>query len=156
MLAESDSRLTRKSGIFRLDIYKKEDIYIMAIVFLGLQSVNTEALSTCFQHNRKETVAVSTTEQFHHLLSRRSQDIEGVITDDQNLIVLKGIIMQYPLLNFGIISPRSTDAFHEATEGYGILMQLSFPPTKEDGMTFLAKLESLAALTRTLAKGEAK
>lgn len=128
----------------------------MAIVFFSLQSVDTEALSKCLQRNQKEIVAVSTTEQFYQLLNQRSQDIEGVIADDENLIVLKDIIKQYPLLNFGVISPRSTDAFHEATEGYGILMQLSFPPTKEDGMSFLAKLESLAALTRTLVKGEPK
>ena len=126
----------------------------MAIVFFALQPVDTEALSKCFHHSRKEAITVSTTEQFHQLLSQRSQDIEGVIADDQNLFLLKDLIRQYPLLNFGIISPRPTDAFHEATEGYGILMQLTFPPTQEDGTSFLTKLEALAALTRTPAKGE--
>lgn len=128
----------------------------MAIVFLGLQPTATTILSKCLHQNGKEIESVATIEQFNELVSQRPQDIEAVIADDTDLVALKDLIMHNPMLNMGIISTRSTDAFHDATEGYGILMQLSSPPTKEDGMSFLAKLESLAALYPPSKTGEMK
>ncbi|MEE4241728.1 MAG: hypothetical protein V2I36_09680 [Desulfopila sp.] len=128
----------------------------MAIVFLGLQPTATSILSKCLHQNGKETESIDTIEQFNTMLSQRPDDVEAVIADDAELIALKNLIMRNPMLNMGLISPRSTNEFHEATEGYGILMQLSSPPTKEDGMSFLAKLESLAALYPAPKSGEMK
>ncbi len=62
-----------------------------------------------------------------------------------------------PMINCAMISGMDHDAFHEATEGLGILMQLPPAPSQEDATALLAKVDSIAMQLSGLAgKGGVK
>ena len=62
-----------------------------------------------------------------------------------------------PMINCAMISGLEHDAFHEATEGLGILMQLPPAPSREDAAVLLAKVDSIAMqLGGLTGKGGAK
>ena len=56
------------------------------------------------------------------------------------------LIRQNALINCALISATEQNAFHEATEGLGILMQLPPNPSANDAAVLLDKIESLSSL----------
>lgn len=48
-----------------------------------------------------------------------------------------------PMINCAMVSGMDHDAFHKATEGLGILMQLPPSPSGEDARALLAKVEAI-------------
>ena len=54
------------------------------------------------------------------------------------------LIRRNPMINCSMVSGMEHDAFHEATEGLGILMQLPPSPSAEDARALLAKIDSIA------------
>ena len=48
-----------------------------------------------------------------------------------------------PMINCAMVSGMDHDAFHQATEGLGILMQLPPSPSGEDARVLLAKVEAI-------------
>ena len=56
------------------------------------------------------------------------------------------LLRQNAMINCAMISAMEQDAFHEATEGLGILMQLPSNPSGDDAAVLLDKIESLSSL----------
>lgn len=56
------------------------------------------------------------------------------------------LIRQKPMINCAMLSAMEQDAFHEATEGLGILMQLPPNPSGNEAKVLLNKIELLASL----------
>ena len=75
--------------------------------------------------------------------------IIGEVLDDMTgLGFARKVAAQNPLINCAMASGVSSDDFHEATEGLGILMQLSPVPTKEDAERLLKHAEKIMDLSK--------
>ncbi len=53
------------------------------------------------------------------------------------------LVRRNPMINCAMVSGMDHDAFHQATEGLGILMQLPPSPSGEDARALLAKVEAI-------------
>ena len=77
-----------------------------------------------------------------------------LIVINEKLPVMNGLecierlISLNPVLNCAVISSLTTDDFHEASEGLGILMKLPERPGKEDAEKLLDHLENILSLTK--------
>ncbi len=60
------------------------------------------------------------------------------------------------LVNCALVSKLDGHDFHEATEGLGILMPLTSPPTAEDAANLLEKLKKIGALMTSLTQEQGK
>lgn len=69
---------------------------------------------------------------------------------------VKRLIRQKPMISCAMLSAMEPDAFHEATEGLGILMHLPPIPSGDDARVLLDKIESLASLLDGGAEKEAR
>ena len=52
--------------------------------------------------------------------------------------LIRSLLERNAFLNIAAVSLLSPDDFHEETEGLGIVMQLSSPPTEEDAVQVAA------------------
>lgn len=66
------------------------------------------------------------------------------LVDASPVACVSQLIRRNPMINCAMISDMDHDAFHQATEGLGILMQLPPSPSAEDARALLAKLGSIA------------
>ena len=66
--------------------------------------------------------------------------------DDTSLGFVKKLMKKYPLVNCAMVSPLSHDDFHEATEGYGLFMQLSEKPDVDQAHKMVELLNSITGL----------
>jgi len=76
--------------------------------------------------------------------------IELVVTEedlgDMTGLELAGRLLRVnPMINCAIVSPLSVEAFHEASEGLGIMAQLPAKPGKKQAEELLNKLKGLEA-----------
>jgi DNA-binding NarL/FixJ family response regulator len=83
------------------------------------------------------------------LLNGKPMDV--VIVDEQlddmsGIDFVKQVVKANPLVNTAIVSTLPADAFHETTEGLGVLMQLPAYPREADAEALLAVLEKIGAL----------
>ena len=65
------------------------------------------------------------------------------VEEGSGLDLIKQVVMKNPFINTALVSPLPHEAFHEATEGLGIFMQIAPAPGKDDASKFwelLAKI----------------
>ncbi|MFW5791556.1 MAG: hypothetical protein ACOCVU_02755 [Desulfohalobiaceae bacterium] len=55
------------------------------------------------------------------------------------------IVASNPMVNTAVVSPLSEAAFHEASEGLGVLAKLQPMPTAQDGRELLVRLRQVTA-----------
>ena len=83
------------------------------------------------------------------LLAGRSMDLVIVDErlDDMSGIAFVGRLVKInPLVNTAIVGSLAEEAFHEATEGLGVLMQLPPRPTEADAEALLAELAKIGGM----------
>jgi hypothetical protein len=68
------------------------------------------------------------------------------LADTSPVDCITRLVRQNAMINCTMISAMEQDAFHEATEGLGILMQLPPNPSSDDAAVLLAKIKSLSLL----------
>lgn len=68
------------------------------------------------------------------------------LVDTSPIDCITRLVRQNAMINCTMISAMEQDAFHEATEGLGILMQLPPNPSSDDAAVLLDKIESLSSL----------
>jgi len=59
---------------------------------------------------------------------------------------IESVIMHNPMINCAVSSPLTKKKFHQAYEGFGILMQLPVMPGRKEGLQLLHRLEQLSDL----------
>ncbi len=57
--------------------------------------------------------------------------VSDVLQDCTGLQFIKNLVAKNPFVNCALTSPLSKDEFHEATEGYGVFMQLPVKPSAD-------------------------
>jgi len=85
------------------------------------------------------------------LAALKGNRIDVVIVDEQlddmsGIAFINQAVKVNPLVNTALVSALAADAFHEATEGLGVLMQLPLHPREQDAEALLATLEKIGAL----------
>lgn len=109
-------------------------------------------LDSAFAENDVAAIWAESGNSALSMILERSFDI--IITDESlrdmaGLDLAKKIISTNPMLNIALVSALSSDEFHEASEGLGILMQLSPIPKKSEAENLLERLNHILSLTKT-------
>lgn len=86
----------------------------------------------------------------------KGRPLDLVIVDEQlddmsGLDFLRQFVAVNPLANTAIVGSQPHKAFHEVTEGLGVLMQLPLHPGKEDAEKLLAVLAKISGLLQPAA-----
>jgi DNA-binding NtrC family response regulator len=86
------------------------------------------------------------------LSSQKEAQFDLVITDEKltdgrGLDCIEKIVSLNPFCNCAAISSLSSDDFHEASEGLGVLMQLPVNPTTKDAEKLIDHLSKITTLT---------
>ncbi|BHH84582.1 hypothetical protein LA52FAK_28710 [Desulforhopalus sp. 52FAK] len=68
------------------------------------------------------------------------------LTDCESLEFAKTLMKKHPLVNCAMVSDLDPHAFHEATEGYGIFMQIPVSPDEEDALKMVELYQSITGL----------
>lgn len=59
---------------------------------------------------------------------------------------IRKVAMQFPLVHTALCSPLDPEAFHESTEGLGVLLQLPPQPGRSDAERILKRMAHIASL----------
>lgn len=83
----------------------------------------------------------------------RETALDLVLTDERlddmsGLELIKRVTADNPMVNCAVISSLSEAAYHEASEGLGILMQLPPNPVGADGKRLMTHLNQILGLTK--------
>lgn len=73
--------------------------------------------------------------------------IDGALGDFSGVELVRRLIGLNAMINTALASDHSEEVFHEETEGLGILMKLSSPPTSAEAGRFAARLRQVAGDT---------
>jgi DNA-binding NarL/FixJ family response regulator len=78
-------------------------------------------------------------------------DVDLVVTDERvgdmtGLDLISRLVTVRPMVHCAPVSALSSQEFHEATEGLGVLAQLSVRPGKEEARDLLARLRKIKDL----------
>ncbi|MBN2061802.1 MAG: hypothetical protein JW882_15435 [Deltaproteobacteria bacterium] len=97
-----------------------------------------------------ETVLAETGENALKIVS--DTEIDLVVTDEDlgdmtNLEFARRLIKLSPMINCASVSGLSHDAFHEASEGLGIMWQLPVNPGKTDAERMMERLQTLTRIS---------
>jgi CheY-like chemotaxis protein len=81
-----------------------------------------------------------------------AQHIDLVITDEKlsdmtGLAFAEKLVMLNPMVYCAVVSPLSEKAFHEASEGLGLLAGLPPSPGKKEARAILAQLLTIKGMT---------
>jgi DNA-binding NarL/FixJ family response regulator len=86
-------------------------------------------------------------------LERIERDkIDLVIADEKSgtttgLIFARRLVSYYPMVNMALVSSLDKEAFHEASEGLGILMSLPKDPGEKSARALLERLKTIYSLS---------
>lgn len=72
--------------------------------------------------------------------------IDVLLCDEQKLGWVRDLVTRMPQLNIALFSDMGETAFHQITEGLGIVMKLPQIPEKAEAGLLLARLQRISAL----------
>lgn len=101
---------------------------------------------------KHEGVNVTITDTAGFVLDKISRETPHLVIaaetlrDSSGLDLAAKIAATNPMINCAVASALAPPAYHEASEGLGILMQLPVKPTKEDATALLNHLKQISNL----------
>ena len=103
---------------------------------------------------QNDDVELSRSESGQEDLAILSENLFDLVIVDENVGDMTGIefmkklLSINPMINCAAVSPLPDDAFHEVSEGLGVLVQLPVKPGKPDAENLLKRLKGLKILLR--------
>ena len=103
---------------------------------------------------QNDDVELSRSESGQEALAILSENLFDLVIVDENVGDMTGIefmkklLSITPMINCAAVSPLPDDAFHEVSEGLGVLVQLPVKPGKPDAENLLKRLKGLKILLR--------
>jgi CheY-like chemotaxis protein len=103
---------------------------------------------------QNDDVELSRSESGQEALAILSENLFDLVIVDENVGDMTGIefmkklLSINPMINCAAVSPLPDDAFHEVSEGLGVLVQLPVKPGKPDAENLLKRLKGLKILLR--------
>jgi DNA-binding NarL/FixJ family response regulator len=73
--------------------------------------------------------------------------VDSALQDAKPLDLVSRLLQVNAMVNTAVLSPLSEDAFHEATEGLGILGRIPESPGSGDAVELLRKLKQVLGMT---------
>jgi DNA-binding response OmpR family regulator len=110
-------------------------------------------MDSTFAENDVEAIWADSGSSAITMISERSFDIviaDEALRDMTGLDLAKKLISKNPMLNIVLVSSLPSHAFHEVSEGLGILIQLPPSPKKSDAEKLLERLNNILALTKKI------
>jgi DNA-binding response OmpR family regulator len=128
---------------------------LLRVLLIAKDIVRFSALMARLLRQQEIETATAATAAAGFLLLK-SKQIDLVIVDEQlddmsGIAFVKQLVKLNPLVNTAIVSALTTEEFHEATEGLGVLMRLPVQPQERDTDALLAILEKIGALLQPVA-----
>ena len=120
------------------------------ILLAGRDTVSLSAFKSALETRDARTQYVLAGEKALAAISVEVFDLlvaDEILTDMSGLELIKTVTAKYPLLNCALVSSLPPEEFHEATEGLGILMQLSPHPGTKEAAELLAHLNKIHSFT---------
>ncbi len=111
------------------------------------------------QTGKVELFQASSAAKAMDMVENRDVDLVVVgeeLADMRPLEFVSQVVTCRPMINTAMVSNLSPDDFHEATEGLGVLMQLSPNPSAADAAALLKRIEELSALFGRYKQGVAR
>jgi DNA-binding response OmpR family regulator len=108
-------------------------------------------LDSAFAENDVAAIWAESGNSALSMISERSFDIiiaDEALRDMTGLDLAKKLISKNPMLNIVLASSLPSHAFHEVSEGLGILMQIPPSPQKSDAEKMLEHLKNILTLTK--------
>ena len=96
----------------------------------------------------------ATGEEAMTAIGRKALDaivVDENLEDTTGLALIKKIVAINPMINSALVSSLGEKAYHEASEGLGILMQLPPEPKESDGQRLMSKLSQILGVTSPVA-----
>ncbi len=115
------------------------------------ESSLTEVASVLAAQDGFKVTWLPSAEQAWDRISDNKIDVAVVseeLQDCTGLQFVKDLVAANPFVNCALASPLSHDAFHEATEGYGVFMQLEVPPAIQSAYDMLEHLKKIYQLSQ--------
>jgi len=116
------------------------------ILLAGRDTVSLSAFKSALETRDARTQYVLAGEKALAAISVEVFDLlvaDEILTDMSGLELIKTVTAKYPLLNCALVSSLPPEEFHEATEGLGILMQLSPQPGTTEAEELLAHVNKI-------------
>ena len=101
------------------------------------------------QNNDVELSQAATGQEALTVLSGNVVDlviVDESVGDMTGIEFMKKLLSINPMINCAAVSPLPPEAFHEASEGLGVLAQLPVAPGKPDAENLLKRLKDLKIL----------
>ncbi len=103
---------------------------------------------------KRELKVFQTTSENNVFELLESESIDAVVAMEQDLSLVKKLVAAFPMVNYALFSEHEKDDFHEATEGYGIFMQLPPSPQEQDASTMVCNLIKIKMLSTGMGEVE--
>ncbi len=98
------------------------------------------------ESGRLTVTRLSSPEQVYETIA--NSQVDAVIADEQveggsGLEFVRELLRSNPFINCALVSSLYPEEFHEATEGYGVFMQLPVHSGKEEARELVSHLEKI-------------
>lgn len=110
--------------------------------FPHLESVMTNNDAAISRAESGADALAKIADQFYHLVV-----VDEKLPDMTGLELAEKTILKNPMSNVALVSTLSQEDFHEASEGLGLLMQLSPQPDRKEAEILLKHLKSILQAT---------
>lgn len=119
----------------------------LRLLMLGRNETTLADLEQALSESGRLSVTrLSRPEQVYETIA--NSQVDAVIADEQveggsGLEFVRELVRSNPFVNCALVSSLYPDEFHEATEGYGVFMQLPVQPGKEEARELVSQLEKI-------------
>jgi DNA-binding NtrC family response regulator len=116
------------------------------ILFAGRDISSLPVFNRAIEESGGQVTGLGSGRQVIDAVSERNFDLliaEESVGDMSGLDLIKAVIARQPMLNCAVMSALSPDAYHEASEGLGILMQLPVDPGREEAEALIDHLKKI-------------
>jgi CheY-like chemotaxis protein len=103
--------------------------------------LNRNGVSVAWAGSGKEALSLVSTQRFDLVIT------DEKLSDMAGLVFAEKLVTLNPMVNCAAVSPLSEKAFHEASEGLGILAKLPPLPGKMEAQTLLEQLLRIKGMT---------
>jgi two-component SAPR family response regulator len=122
----------------------------MKVLLVSSERANFSNLENALTENEAVVTRVRSGQDVILEIADRPYDLviaDEHLSDMTGLELARKAVLINPMVNFSVVSRLSQEDFHEASEGLGILMQLSVDPGSEEADILLKNLKSILQIT---------
>lgn len=119
----------------------------LRLLLLGRNEAALAELEQALTENgRISLTRMSSTAQVYETLAGAA--VDAVIADEEvgggsGLEFIRELVRNNPFINCALVSSLYPEEFHEATEGYGVFMQLPLRPGRDEAQKICANLDKI-------------